>query len=78
MTPLHWYSKVRLLGWLAGISWRVFCYASDYPARGHVCDWAHYDPLPCALLSDEAWPTEVRDFGRILAVCPLCLSLIHI
>ena len=50
MTPLRWYSRVRLLGWLAGVSWEVFCFASGYPRQGHVCDWSHLDPLPCDLV----------------------------
>ena len=60
MTPLRWYSRVRLLGWLAGVSWEVFCFASGYPRQGHVCDWYHLDPLPCDLVKAEEVSVSLR------------------
>ena len=64
MIPTRWYSKMRLFGWLAWLSWRSFCWATDYPRKGHVCDWAHYDPLPCVLVDQADWPTEIRDWQK--------------
>lgn len=39
--------KGTLRGWAAEIGWRLFCWATDYPLTGHVCDYAPAGALPC-------------------------------